>query len=567
LYGLNRHIKITLLLCFLTLLLAAVWATSGLYPFQTRIKSDLPSIIERGSLRIVTAYNPIGYFLYKDEVLGFEYDLLKAFAESLEIDLEVVIVNDPKDLWNALYTGKGDIMAYHIPVENLPDRYLNFSEPYVQTEQVIVQRKVGKKDPAYIGQWQQMAGKTISIGEGAHYANTLQDLNFELGNKINIQMLDGGKSSEDLIGMVSSGEIDYTIANKEIALINRSYYNNIDIETSITPPQDIAFALHRKHRKLLSALNQFIEQSRANGKMYALYERYFKTSRLFAAEESADNTSKGDFISHYDELIQRHAAEIGWDWRLVTALIWQESRFKPRAKSWAGASGLMQLMPATARRFGLSSMEDIYHPELNIKTGTKYIAWLDKFWSDIQDPIERIKFIIASYNAGEGHVKDAQRLAKKYGYDDNKWNGQVEIFLLNKSQPQFYRDPVCKYGYCRGSEPFHYVRNIIQQYDYYKKTIATDALAQPYNFSLDFAPIYDAGITEQGMLKKRPLFDEKKIFEERSLSRESANATSGNYHNTLQPKSAYKSADTIMPRRPALQERKKLFKEKGLFEK
>jgi membrane-bound lytic murein transglycosylase F len=564
---LKLSLKILLLVVF-SGLLSGLWYSLGLPPFPEKIRTDLPSIQERGSLRIVTSYNPIGYFLYKDEPVGFEFELLKAFADEIAVELEVIVVNDPKDLWDALYTGKGDIMAYHIPVENLPNKFLNFSEPYVQTEQVIVQRKANKKDPRYIGQWQQMAGKTIHIGEGAHYANTLQDLNFEVGNKIEVVTIQGGKSSEDLISMVADGSIEYTVANKEIALINKGYFNNLDIETSITPPQDIAFAVHRKHRKLLASLNAFIEKSRSDGEMYALYERYFKTSRLFAESDAEiQDAGKGDFISNYDALIQRYAAEIGWDWRLVAALIWQESRFKPRARSWAGATGLMQLMPGTARQFGLYSMEDVYHPEFNIQTGTKYLAWLDDFWKEIDDPLERLKFIMASYNAGQGHVKDAQRLAKKYGYNDQKWDGEVEVFLLNKSQPQFYRDPVCKYGYCRGSEPFHYVRSIIKQYDLYKKTIAINSVAKPYNFKLDFAPVYDMNISGAGRLEKRPLFNEKKIFEERSLSGESAKDGSGKYHNTLTPRPSFKHADTILPKRPALQEKKKLFKEKDLFDK
>jgi hypothetical protein len=212
-------------------------------------------------------------------------------------------------------------------------------------------------------------------------------------------------------------------------------------------------------------------------------------------------------------------------------------------------------------------MEEVYHPESNIQTGTKYLAWLDDFWKEIDDPLERLKFIMASYNAGQGHVKDAQRLARKYGYNDQKWDGEVEVFLLNKSQPQFYRDPVCKYGYCRGSEPFHYVRSIIKQYDHYKKTIAANSVAKPYNFQLDFAPVYDMNISGEGRLEKRPLFNEKKIFEERSLSKESATDGSGKYHNTLTPRPSFKNADTLLPKRPALQEKKKLFKEKDLFEK
>jgi membrane-bound lytic murein transglycosylase F len=370
--------------------------------------------------------------------------------------------------------------------------------------------------------------------------------------------------------MVATGEIEYTLANKEIALINKGYYQNLDIETPVTPPQDIAFAVHRKHKALLKALNQFIEKSRKDQLLYTLYERYFKTSRLYAYDDEPDATEpSGTFISDYDPLIQQYAAEIGWDWRLVAALIWQESRFKPYARSWAGATGLMQLMPATARRFGLQTMQEIYQPDLNIKTGTRYIAWLDDFWKDIPDPLEKLKFIMASYNAGEGHVKDAQRLASKYGSDPNRWDGHVEYYLLNKSQPQFYLDPVCKYGYCRGSEPFHYVRSIIKKYDHYKSTISASAVTA-YNFNLDFAPTYEFSFEKASGsigLKRKPIFNERELFQERTLSRESAMDSSGKYHNTLPLKPRYEKADSIFPKRPALQQKESLFQQKKLFPK
>jgi membrane-bound lytic murein transglycosylase F len=543
---------------------------TGFYPLSNSFATDLEGIKKRGTLRMVTAFNPTGYFIYKDEPLGFEYDFLKAFASSQGLDLEVVLVNDPRLMYEKLYDASGDIVAYHIPSVNMPEKYLRFTEPYVQTEQVIVQRKVSKKDPAYIGNWQQMKDRNITVAANSHYIHTLQDLNFELGNKIKMSIIDENKSTEDLIRMVANGEIDYTIANKEIALINKGYYQNLDIETPVTPPQDIAFAVHRKHKSLLKALNQFIEKSRKDQFLYTLYERYFQTSRLIAYDDQADalgNEPSGTFISEYDALIQQYAAEIGWDWRLVAALIWQESRFNPRARSWAGATGLMQLMPATAKRFGLQTMQEIYQPELNIKAGTKYIAWLDDFWNDIPDPLEKLKFIMASYNAGEGHVKDAQRLASKYGSDPNRWDGHVEYYLLNKSKPQFYLDPVCKYGYCRGSEPFNYVRSIIKKYDHFKNSISGNAVTT-YNFSLDFSPAYELSIESASGsigLKRKPLFNERELFQERTLSRESATDTTGKYHNTLPLKPGYQKADSIFPKRPALQQRKSPFQQKKLF--
>ncbi|MCO5233222.1 MAG: transglycosylase SLT domain-containing protein [Chitinophagales bacterium] len=482
--------------------------------------SDIQKIKERGVLKLVTAYNPTGYFLYKEEPMGFEHDFIYNYAKKLGVKLEVIVVNQPEEMRRKLLNGEADIMAYNIPIVNLPMRFIEFSRPYVQTELVLVQRKVNKKSPEYIGSISSLTGKIISITEQSAYGQTLSDIKFELNNQLQVQTIGESKTPEDLIRMVSENEIAYTVANKEIALINKEYFDNIDIETTLTPPQDIAFAIHRKNKNLLDDLNHFIDNSRKDKTLYALYDQYFKTSRFITDKDGKDlvasSNNLNQSISVYDPIVQKYAREINWDWRLIASLIWQESRYKPTAKSWAGAVGLMQLMPATARRFGLNSMQEIYHPELNIKTGTKYIAWLENFWKEIKDETERKKFILASYNAGEGHVKDAQRLAQKYGYDSNKWDGNVEYFLLNKSKPAFYRDPVCKYGYCRGSEPFFYVRKIIEKYASLKLQYSAEHNSG-YDFSLDFSPIYEMGVEENTStfgIKKHQLFEKREIFQE-----------------------------------------------------
>jgi membrane-bound lytic murein transglycosylase F len=556
--------KILIIISVCLLLVISLFVFRNYLPASIYTGTDIRAIQKKGVLKLVTAYNPTGFFLYKDQKMGFEYDFIKKFAESLGVKLQVIVVNHPEEMRQKLLTGEADIMAYNIPIMNTPMQYVEFSHPYVQTELVLVQRKVNKKSPEYIGSVNNLTGKTISVTEQSPYLQTLSDIRFDLNNNLNINMIGDSKSPEDLIRMVSDTDINYTVANKEIALINNSYYNNLDITTTITPPQDIAFTVHRKQKNLLRTLNNFIDNSRKNQILYALYNQYFKTSRMIletnASSGNINDVLSTEAISAYDGLIQKYASEINWDWRLVASLIWQESKFKPTARSWAGASGLMQLMPATARRFGLNSTQEIYHPELNILTGTKYIAWLENFWKEIKDDTERKKFIMGSYNAGEGHVKDAQRLAQKYGYDTQKWDGNVEYFLLNKSKPAFYRDPVCKYGYCRGSEPFNYVRSIIKKYSLYTAKYSANHTAA-YNFSLDFSPIYDMGIDENSTspsLVKRQLFEKKEVFQERSIMK----TEEDNSINNLKPRNPDRMK--LKSNAPASNQ---LFRKKDLFRK
>ncbi len=176
-------------------------------------------------------------------------------------------------------------------------------------------------------------------------------------------------------------------------------------------------------------------------------------------------------ISHYDDLFQRYAPHIRWDWRLLAAQCYQESTFDPQAKSWAGACGLMQIMPSTADHLGLARSA-IYHPEKNIAAAVRYIAELEQSFSDIPDRMERTKFVLAAYNGGGFHIRDAMALARKHGRNSQHWR-EVEPFVLGLQQPEYYNDPVVRSGYMRGSETVGYVRSIQERWNGYRgiKTI------------------------------------------------------------------------------------------------
>jgi membrane-bound lytic murein transglycosylase F len=178
------------------------------------------------------------------------------------------------------------------------------------------------------------------------------------------------------------------------------------------------------------------------------------------------NTSK---VSKYDDLIRESSASINWDWRLLASLICQESEFRPDAVSHSGAYGLMQIMPVTARNFGIDITSS---PANNVKAGILYINWLYSiFDSKIADESERLSFVLASYNAGPGHVLDAMRLAEKNGMDPQKWDGNVAVWLLKKSERQYYRDSVVKSGYFRGTESVKFVSEVLNRYEHYKNII------------------------------------------------------------------------------------------------
>ena len=205
------------------------------------------------------------------------------------------------------------------------------------------------------------------------------------------------------------------------------------------------------------------------GSYGCLYAKYFKNARSIAIVNSdlyALNTGK---VSPYDDLIKKFSTSINWDWRLLASLICQESHFNPNVESYAGAFGLMQIMPETGKNYGIDITSS---PENNVKAGIRYIKWLSSIFSPkISDEKERINFILAAYNAGPGHVLDAMKLAEKNGMDPEKWDGNVAIWLLKKSQPKYYNDTVVKSGYFKGIESVRFVSQIIERYEHYKNII------------------------------------------------------------------------------------------------
>ena len=184
--------------------------------------------------------------------------------------------------------------------------------------------------------------------------------------------------------------------------------------------------------------------------------------RIFAPMLDA----KGGIISHYDQYFMTYSRDIRWDWRLMAAQCYQESTFDPKAVSFAGAKGLMQIMPGTADHLGVARSK-LYEPEANIAAAAKYIGELQRTFSDIRDQYERTNFVLASYNGGAHHIRDAMTLAKRDGKNPHRWS-DVSAYVLKLATPKYYNDPIVKYGYMRGSETVDYVNRIRQRHASYQ---------------------------------------------------------------------------------------------------
>lgn len=439
--------------------------------------NSLERIQKRGKIIAVTDFNSTNYFIYRGEPMGYQYELLKLLAKHLDVDLEIVVENDVNRNFEMLLEKECDIIAINLTKTKERSKIIDFTIPHSQTKQVLVQRKPDnwreltkdEIDSKLIRNQLDLANKVVYVQKGTSYAERIKNLSDEIGDHI-IIIEKADLEVEQLIELVASGEIEYTVADENIAMVNQTYYPILDIETAISFPQNLAWGVRKEDDSLKMAINKWLKDFKQTLDYALIYNKYFKSPRSAKIIESEYYTITSGKISAYDDYIKEYSKIINWDWRLVASLIYQESRFKSNVKSWAGAYGLMQLMPTTAKRFGVNKNSS---PKENIKAGIKFIKWLDKRFENrgIKDEEEKIKFILAAYNVGLGHILDARRLAEKYGKDPNVWENNVDEFILKKSDPKYYHDPVVKYGYCRGTETYQYVYQILDRYEHYKNIL------------------------------------------------------------------------------------------------
>lgn len=434
---------------------------------------DLPAIYKRGSLIVLAENSSTSYFIYKGKKMGFEYEILREFAEEIGVELEIKIVSDLSDINEKLNAGEGDLIACNYTVTRQRKQEIDFSLPYFQTNQVLIQRKHETDEDKldmnaeFITDPIQLARKKVVVDEKSSYYSRLLHLQDEIGDSILIRPTQYEEGVEELIEMVSDGRIDYTIAERNVAEINERFYDNLDINLPISFKQNIAFGVNKKAPILQKRLNAWLSKFMSKEAFSYIKRKYFEQIRTSAAGDRAFRPRRGS-LSPFDAILKVEAEKYNMDWRLVAALIFQESKFNPNARSFGGAYGLMQFMPGTGPKFGVFPSSP---PETQIKGGFKYLDRISRLWSGIKNPEERLKFVLASYNAGAGHILDAQKLAEKRGLNPHVWEDNVEKMVLNLGKHAYYTDEVVKSGAFRGNITYRYVRSIVTRYESYKSMV------------------------------------------------------------------------------------------------
>ena len=423
---------------------------------------DFDSIAASDTLHVVMGYNSVNYFVYKGTPMGYQYEMVQELCKHFGLFLDLHVTNDVEKAFQMVAFGKCDLIAMDLTVADNRFPRIAFTEPLYNMRSILVQRK-DSLGAAVVKDLKQLNGKTILIPRKTIYSEQLQELEDSLNIDIDIiPMVEFG--TEYLCNMVAEGKIDYTICDEHLARTLWAYYPELDFSLAVSKPHPVAWVVSSESQNWLAKLNTWLSDYKKKGNLSFLQKKYFDNPILYIFGSPDDHSIAGGTISKYDDIIKKYSKEIGWDWRLVSSLIYQESRFTTDFKSPSGAFGIMQMMPGTAQRMGLNYRSSA---EEHIKGGLKLLYVIDtSFARYVKDKTERQKVVIAAYNIGTPHFYDAFELAIKHRKTPLTYNIVMEC-LRCKSKPKHYNDPIVKYGYINPWYVERFVHEIYARYNAY----------------------------------------------------------------------------------------------------
>ncbi len=468
----RKYIILRAILLGLAVVAIAFFVTRGLYHREEAKKDALRRIRERGYLIALTDQNTLNYFIYKGYPMGYQLVLLESFAKYLGVPLRIISSNDISKLEYYMHYNAADLIALNLPITSDGKKMVRFSDPFGETRLVLVQRK--NQNSAKDGSWlirnlTDFPQDTVYVRKSPFLASQYHSFYKKTGKNA-ILKEEADISQEELIRQVSSGAIRFALCQENVAMVYHRYYRNLDITVLAFPLFSYAWGLGHSSDSLRTEVNNWLKEFKSSRDLKQTYLEYFDNQRIAGfMQNDYFSVTGNNKLSPFDDIIRQQSKLVMWDWRLVASLIYQESNFKPGLTSSRSASGLMQLMPETAAKFGIDSAAT---PAMQITGGIKYLRFIDSQLPDeITSPVERIYFVLACYNVGIGKVLAAREKAEKFGKDKNRWNGNVDYYLLHRSK----KDPVAKndsiddYPIDYKTEGF--VDDIVSRYYHYKNLI------------------------------------------------------------------------------------------------
>lgn len=421
-------------------------------------REDLPGLQARRRLRLITYKSPVNYFFDHGNLKGFEYELIKRFAEQERMRLDVVIADSHGEMRKLLAEGKGDLIAASLPAGSYgPQSGIHYSKPYSYAAPIIV----GRSQEKPLLDMGDLQGRRVILPQESPYRKTLERIKAR-GIEFEIIAAPAHMNMEATLFRISQGIYDLTVIGGHQLKSEFARQLNLTAYFPLEEPLPHTWVVRAADTQLLSSLNDFIAREFRRGFYNVLYARYIDgaasqlgSPRLF---------TKLERLSPYDEVVHRYAEQYGFDWRLIIAQMYQESRFNPEAMSVAGAEGLMQILPSTAAELGMTDLND---PDVSIHAGIRYLAYLRDSFEDNLLMEDRTWFTLAAYNAGYRRVQQARQLAARMGLREDRWFDNVEKAMLAMARPYMREGKVTRL--CRCGQTAVYVREIKTLYSNYAR--------------------------------------------------------------------------------------------------
>ena len=427
---------------------------------------SLDRILAAGELNVITGSSLHSHYVYRNQSRGFDYELAREFADHLGVRLRIVSCDTWEDMRTALYSGRGDLIAAGVEITASRSRQAAFSNGYREVQQHLISHR--SQPP--VATLQDLAGKTVDVGRGSAHHERLEELRRE-GIDVSIRPHDN-LPDDLLIQKVARGEIDFTIANSNIALMIRRYYPSASVQALSRDTVPLGWAVRPEARQLLEKVNSFFRHISETGRLDDIYEKYHWSIGDFDyLDLKTFHERMRTRLPRYRPFIKDAARKNGFDWCLIAAQAYRESHLDPLARGAYDAQGLMQILPATARSLKIA---DSFDPVASIKGGVQYLKWLYELFDGVEED-DRTLLALAAYNVGPGHVQDARRLASKKGLDPNRWESVAKTLPLLRYRT-YYQN--AEQGFCRGDITVAYVKHILIYCDILKRQELDAAVAK-----------------------------------------------------------------------------------------
>lgn len=449
----------------------AFLATRNLYRKEEAKKDALRRIRERGYLIALTDKNTLNYFIYRGEPMGYQLEMIRSFGKFLGVPVKIIASNNVSQLNYYLEHNAADILALNLPLTSEGKKLAKFSFPIGETRLVLVQRGVkgsSTNSGSVVKSLKDFPRDTVYLRANP-FLETLYQAFLKKTDKKAILKEVTDISQEELIMKVSSGKIRFAICQENVAMVYHRNYPNLDISVLAFPLFSYGWGINYHSDSLRMKVDEWLEEEKRSGDLKHTYLSYFQNNRINGYFRTDYFSVNGNKLSPFDAAIKANSKLVMWDWRLVASLIYQESNFQTGLVSSRSARGLMQLMPETALKFGIDSASNAAR---QIVGGIKYLNYIDQQLPDeIVDPVERVYFVLATYNVGIGRVLSARQKAEKYGRDKNRWNRHVDYYLLRRSKKDPIGKPDSSEMYPIDYKTEGFVDNVVGRFYHYRNLI------------------------------------------------------------------------------------------------